>query len=92
MAFLGTLALGQGLVSPTLSTLLSRATSEDRQGGMLGLGQSVASAARAIAPVLAGWLYDQGASWPFVLAGAAALFAAVGLARLRSPDAVSVEA
>ncbi|NKB87809.1 MAG: MFS transporter [Acidobacteria bacterium] len=92
MAFLGTLALGQGLASPTLSTLLSRATRDGLQGGMLGLGQSVASAARAIAPVLAGWLYDQGTSWPFVLAGVAAMLAGAGLARLRSPDAVSVEA
>ncbi len=88
MAFLGVLAVGQGLVSPTLSTLLSRRTSEALQGGMLGLGQSVTSAARAIGPVLAGWLYDQGASWPFVLAGAAAMIAAIGLARLRGADAL----
>jgi len=76
MAFLGVLAVGQGLVSPTLPTLLSRRTSEALQGGMLGLGQSVASAARAVGPVLAGWLYDQGPSWPFVLGGAAAMLAA----------------
>jgi len=88
MAFLGTLAIGQGLLSPTLSTLLSRTTRENRQGSMLGFGQSVASAARALAPVLAGWLYDQGASWPFVLAGAAALLAAGGLARLRRSEPV----
>jgi DHA1 family tetracycline resistance protein-like MFS transporter len=87
MAFLGILAVGQGLVSPTLSTLLSRLTSEGMQGGMLGIGQSVASAARAIGPVLAGWLYDQGASWPFVLAGTAAMIAAIGLSRLRAVDA-----
>ena len=92
MAFLGFLAVGQGLVSPTLSTLLSRRTSDGLQGGMLGLGQSVASAARAVGPVLAGWLYDQGPSWPFVLAGAAAMVAAVGLARLTSADPIEVEA
>jgi DHA1 family tetracycline resistance protein-like MFS transporter len=92
MAFLGTLALGQGLVSPTLSTLLSRSASAATQGSMLGVGQSVAAAARATAPVLAGWLYDQGASWPFVLAGTAALLAAGGLARLRSTDPVRAEA
>lgn len=92
MAFLGILAVGQGLVSPTLPTLLSRRTSGGLQGGMLGLGQSVASAARAVGPVLAGWLYDQGASWPFVLAGAAAMAAAIGIARLRSADAEEVEA
>lgn len=92
MAFLGFLAVGQGLVSPTLSTLLSRSTRAGLQGGMLGLGQSVASAARALGPVLAGWLYDQGPSWPFVLAGVAAMLAAVALARLKNAKAVQVEA
>lgn len=92
MAFLCVLAVGQGLVSPTLSTLLSRLTSESAQGGMLGLGQSVASAARAVGPVLAGWLYDQGVSWPFVLAGTAAMIAALGLTWLGSARAVKLEA
>jgi len=91
MTFLGVLAIGQGLVSPTLSTLLSRRTSDNMQGGMLGLGQSVASAARAVGPVLAGWLYDQGASWPFLVAGVAAMIAAVGLCRLRRSGPVGLE-
>jgi len=91
MAFLGVLAVGQGLVSPTLSTLLSRRTSEAMQGGMLGLGQSVASAARAVGPVLAGWLYDQGPSWPFILGGTTAMVAAIALVRLRSTDTVEAE-
>ena len=43
-------------------------------------------------PLLAGWLYDQGPSWPFLLGGTAAMVAAIGLVRLRSTDTVEVEA
>ena len=53
------LAVGQGLTTPMLSTLLSRATDADEQGGTLGLGQSFAAAARAVGPIGAGWLYDR---------------------------------
>ena len=81
MLLLGLLAFGQGLASPTLSTLLSRYSVRDEQGGMLGIGQSTASAARTIAPITAGWLYDQGAPWPFLLAGVMALIAALAVNR-----------
>ncbi len=80
---LGLLAFGQGLASPTLSALLSRYSVGHERGGMLGIGQSTASAARTIAPITAGWLYDQGAPWPFLLAGLMALIA--GLVVSRSP-------
>ena len=79
MGLLAVLATGQGFASPSLSALLSRFTSHDTQGGMLGIGQSAASAGRAVAPVIAGWLYDQGAAWPFILGGAAAAVAIVGV-------------
>lgn len=82
---LGILAFGQGLASPSLSTLLSRYSLRDEQGGMLGIGQSVSAAARAIAPVTAGWLYDIGMAWPFLLAGLLGLAAAGGIARLGRP-------
>ena len=79
-------------VVPTLLGLGDeRNTSEAMQGGMLGLGQSVASAARAVGPVLAGWLYDQGPSWPFILGGTTAMVAAIALVRLRSTDTLEAE-
>jgi DHA1 family tetracycline resistance protein-like MFS transporter len=74
---LAVLALGQGLVSPALSTLLSRVGDRSQLGGLLGIGQSVAAAGRAIAPVTAGWLYDRGFAWSFLAAGALALLAAI---------------
>ncbi len=90
LAILGVLAFGQGLLSPSLATLLSRYTARDGQGGMLGLGQSVSSAARAIAPVVAGWLYDQATGSPFFLAGLLALSASAAIAGLARWELVGV--
>jgi len=69
------LAAGQGLTTPMLSTLLSRATDADEQGGTLGLGQSLAAAARAVGPIGAGWLYDRATGAPYA-AGAALMVVA----------------
>lgn len=77
LAVLALLALGQGLTTPMLSTLLSRASGADEQGGLLGLGQSVAAAARALGPLAAGWLYDRGAPIPYVAAAVLLLLASL---------------
>jgi MFS transporter, DHA1 family, tetracycline resistance protein len=77
LAVLGLLAAGQGLTSPMLSTLLSRAADEDEQGGTLGLGQSLAAAARAVGPIGAGWLYDRAMGAPYAAAAAVMVLAAV---------------
>ncbi|MBI3977049.1 MAG: MFS transporter [Chloroflexi bacterium] len=68
---LGCLALGQGLVSPTLSSLLSREGGADDQGGILGIGQSLSAGARAVGPLIAGALFDRGEYLPYVLSGSA---------------------
>ena len=77
------LAVGQGLTTPMLSTLLSRATDADEQGGTLGLGQSFAAAARAVGPIGAGWLYDRSVVAPYAAAAAVMVLAAflVGTSR-----------
>jgi predicted MFS family arabinose efflux permease len=51
------MALGTSLIGPNLNALLSRATSPDEQGWVLGTSQSFASLARAFAPLLGGWSY-----------------------------------
>ena len=83
LAALGLLAAGQGLTSPMLSTLLSRAADEDEQGGTLGLGQSLAAAARAVGPLGAGWLFDRAMVAPYAVAAVAMVLAAflVGTSR-----------
>jgi DHA1 family tetracycline resistance protein-like MFS transporter len=87
LSVLGVLALGQGLTNPTLSTLLSRASGADEQGGLLGLGQSLAAGARALGPLAAGWLYDHGAAIPYVVSAGLLVGAAlmVGSARPQNP-------
>jgi DHA1 family tetracycline resistance protein-like MFS transporter len=73
---LGALALGQGLMVPTLSSLLSRESGADEQGGVLGISQSLAAAARAIGPLTAGWLFDLGESLPYLIGALLTLLAA----------------
>lgn len=75
-AALGALAAGMGCTTPSLATLLSRASAADEQGGVLGVGQSMGALARASAPLAAGALWDRGASAPYLAAAAFALLAA----------------
>jgi DHA1 family tetracycline resistance protein-like MFS transporter len=91
LAALGGLAVGQGLMSPLLATLLSRSSGADEQGGLLGLGQSLAAAARAVGPLAAGWLYDRGVEIPYVIAAALMLVAAALVDRARPAAAVLPE-
>ena len=77
LVVLAGLAVGQGLTTPMLSTLLSRAADADEQGGTLGLGQSLAAAARAVGPIGAGWLYDRAEALPYAAAGAVMVLAAL---------------
>ena len=72
---LGGLAAGQGLASPTLSTLVSQESGADEQGANLGLAQSLSAAARAMGPLVAGALYDASLALPYLLGGAMALAA-----------------
>ncbi len=84
------LALGSGLASPTLSSLLSRHARADDQGGTLGLGQSAAAVGRVVGPEAGTWTYATHAPFVPFVAGAVlmAVTAAIGLAlRPASPDA-----
>ena len=61
-------ACGQGLLQPCLSTLLSRSSAADAQGGVLGLGQSLSSLARVVSPLIAGVLFERDVFLPYALA------------------------
>jgi DHA1 family tetracycline resistance protein-like MFS transporter len=52
------LSLGNSLASPAITSLASRITNEDEQGSALGIMQSGASLARAIAPMIGGVLLN----------------------------------
>jgi MFS family permease len=68
-------AFGQGVLRPTLTSLLSRSADPSEQGVVLGLAQSLTSLALVLAPPLGGWLIGVGhlSLWAFVAAVAATL-------------------
>jgi DHA1 family tetracycline resistance protein-like MFS transporter len=74
---LGLLSIGDGAVTPTVSTLLSFASPAEIQGEMLGLSQGVGGLGRIIGPLAAGSLYTFGASIPFITGGILVLLAAL---------------
>jgi MFS transporter, DHA1 family, tetracycline resistance protein len=74
IALLAFAVVGQSLILPNLSALLSRTTSPDSQGAVLGLNQAMGALARAAGPIMGGALFSiVGPSAPFY---AAALLAA----------------
>jgi len=71
-------AFGQGVLRPTLTSLVSRSAGPREQGVVLGLTQSLGSIAQILAPPLGGWLIGHGLLAPWVLV--ASFAAALGLA------------
>ena len=72
------MAIGQGLASPSLQSLVSRGVGEDEQGEILGSNQSMGALARVVGPASGGWLYENVApSVPFLAAGAVLCVAAL---------------
>jgi MFS transporter, DHA1 family, tetracycline resistance protein len=53
---LAVLALGQGITSPAVSSMVSKSTDPGEQGAMLGVSQGMSSLARAVGPLAAGAL------------------------------------
>ena len=77
MAVTTVAAYGNGVLRPSLTSLISRSADRSEQGVVLGLNQSLASAAQIGAPVLAGTLI--GAGQLFIWEALAAAAAGVGL-------------
>ncbi|MCB9746561.1 MAG: MFS transporter [Alphaproteobacteria bacterium] len=59
LAVCGLLALFQGLLQPSTQALISKRSSEEEQGFVLGTNQSLSALARATAPALGGLLFQQ---------------------------------
>src|SRR5262245_7421119 len=81
----GTLAMGMGFNSPAMSSMVSRLTDPNDQGGVLGLASSLASLGRVAGPAWGGFLFDHfGMTVPYLAAAAMMLLAfAVSLVGLR---------
>jgi DHA1 family tetracycline resistance protein-like MFS transporter len=85
---LGVLAVGMGFNNPSLTSMVSRLSDADDQGGTLGLASSLASLGRVIGPAWGGFLYDSyGMTTPYMSASGLMFIAFMvsffGLSRLR---------
>ncbi len=74
IGMLGVLTLvsaGVGLSNPSTQSLISRSAPNDRQGGVMGLSQGLASLARIAGPIWGGWTFKSfGIAWPYWTGGA----------------------
>src|SRR3954454_8044636 len=60
------LALGMGLMQPSINSLISRRAGAERQGEVMGVAQSIGSLSRVLGPIIAGALFSGiGPSSPF---------------------------
>jgi MFS transporter, DHA1 family, tetracycline resistance protein len=80
----GLLAIGMGLLNPSVTSLVSRVAGADERGGVLGVSQSAASLARILGPALAGAVFTLwGRNAPYYVG--AVLMAAVVAMALKLP-------
>lgn len=66
---LASLACGQGIASPTVSSMISKLSEASEQGEVLGIAQSLGSLARVLGPVSGGVLFDWGPPRPYLATG-----------------------
>lgn len=77
-------SLGNALVNPSLSSLLSKGAPPARRGAMLGVYQSAGSFARIVGPPLSGFCFDKlGPASPIFVSSVLMTCAAVGAKKLR---------
>jgi multidrug resistance protein len=69
------IAVGNGLNTPSLSSLISRAASGEHQGGVLGVAQGCGALARIVGPIVGTWTLGFGVGTPYAT-GAAVMFVA----------------
>ena len=77
LATLTIIASGQGLCMPSVLSLISRSSSAQTQGNVMGTSQSASSLARILGPAIGGPIFDLGPRWPFWTAAAIMAFAIV---------------
>lgn len=70
--------IGFSFITPSLQSLLSRLSTDDQQGEVLGVGQSLSSLARILGPIIALTIYEHSPADPYLL-GAAIMLVAGGL-------------
>lgn len=83
IVFLGT---ASGLSQPSMSSLISRSTPPDMQGGIFGVTQSLGSMARIAGPLIGNALYDVRYWAPYACAAGLMLLPALGAWKIREPE------
>jgi DHA1 family tetracycline resistance protein-like MFS transporter len=64
------IAIGGGMLQPSINSLITKRINRDEVGGMLGISASFLSAANAVAPLIGGAIfYAFGSTAPFFLGG-----------------------
>jgi predicted MFS family arabinose efflux permease len=90
---LALLAIGMGFNSPSITSMVSRLSDADDQGGILGLASSLASLGRVAGPAWGWYLYDQfGMTTPYLTASALLFIALVVAAAGLKDDGTPVPA
>jgi MFS family permease len=80
-------ATGNGLNTPSLSSLISRAASGDHQGGVLGVSQAMGALARVVGPLVGTWTLHFGVAVPYLTGGVTMLIACLyASAFVRQPE------
>jgi MFS family permease len=84
---LGLLVLGQGLASPTLSSIVAGRAGAHRRGAVLGVQQAAGGLARVVGPIAGGLLFKHiGVPAPYLTGAAVMVVAAVLAAAAAQPD------
>ena len=79
-------SVGNALVTPSVSTLVSRVASKDGYGAVLGAQQSAGALARVLGPTLAGVVYERfGSAAPYQFACGGMVVALAMASTLRTP-------
>jgi multidrug resistance protein len=80
-------ATGNGLNTPSLSSLISRAASGDHQGGVLGVSQAMGALARVVGPLVGTWTLHFGVTVPYLTGGVTMIVACLfASAFVRQPE------
>jgi len=85
LAALGLVVGGQGLASPSLSSLISKTVEAPVQGEVLGVSQSLSAGARVIGPAGGGFVFHRFDASAAYVAAATSAIAALGLILVGTP-------
>ncbi|MCC6435090.1 MAG: MFS transporter [Acidimicrobiales bacterium] len=71
--------VGQGLLNPAMSTIVSTVTADDRRGQVFGVQQAVGSASRILGPLVATGLFALAVPLPYLVGAVLAVIGALSL-------------